>query len=236
MRGFMDYINKISIFLFYSLSLLMLYGSFLMKKDPLPFLLLKQKTIQDWIKIYAIKNISYTWWFILCIFLLFFIAISTTLCIMNEKNKSSFLMHTGTILLMLGILLNHTLSTIFSGNIITKKKGIDIPGTDIRISIKSIKIDFFPEDTHFLDMANKASDCSAILLIKNGKEVVKKRISINRPCFYKGFAIFIEDFAPKESSYKKEPFLELLIRKDRGIYPMLFGVSLFFIGLLGVVK
>jgi len=207
-----------------------------MKKDPLPFLLLKKETIQDWIRAYAIKNISHSWWFILCIFLLFLITVLTALCVLYEKRKSSFLMHIGITLLMLGIFLNHTFSTIFSGNIITEKEWTDIPGTDIKLSIKNIKIDFFPEDTHFLGMANKAFDCSAILLIKNGKKIVEKRISINRPCFYKEFAIFIEDFAPKERFYKRRLFLNLLIRRDRGIYPMLLGATLFFIGLLGAFK
>lgn len=218
------------------MSLVMLIGSLIMKHHANIFFTLKYTMLQKWIITYGIENLLYTWWLIVIIILLCLLSITLIICILKNLNINDplFHVHLGFVLLLIGLFVSHTLSKISYGNIVTKNTEIKLANTNICLKVSDIKIKFFPNKTHFIGTTGKASGCSVALLIKDKNKIYRKKISLNKPCWYKGFSIFIEDFYPKERS-NALPFVNLTIRKDYGIPIMIIGSALFCLGLIGVL-
>ncbi len=227
--------TKFAVFIFYLTSAIAIIGSLLMKKNPYIFFPLKYTNIQEWMLSYGIRNLSYIWWLPILFVLLFIVAVSVFVCSLNLlKDKFLFLAHIGFLLTLFGLFISHTLSFISTGNILTKGAQIRIPSSGILLKLEDMKISYFPKNTILLGKANDASDCSAVLLIQDQKKICKKKLSLNRPCLYKGFTLFIEDFYPKQK-FNAPCWINLTIRKDYGL-PLIFTGSLLFLaGLLGVL-
>ncbi len=227
--------TKFSVFVFYLTSSIALIGSIYMKNNPNLFFPLKYSNIHEWMTSYGIRNLSYTWWIPALFVFLFIVAICVFVCSLNLiKDKFLFLSHIGFLIVLIGLFISHTFSSISTGNILTKGSKIKLP-SGILLKLEDIKITYIPEKTLFLGKAKDAFDCSAVLLIKDHERVCKKEVALNRPCFYKGLTIFIEDFYPRQKMKKANCWINLTFRKDYGI-PILFAGSLMFLsGIFGVL-
>ncbi len=222
-------------------------GSELMKKKADLFWALHYQPLHKWLLTYGTTDIPYTFWFYLFILLIFLIGINTFVCGINKfittlkiynkkrlfpyflKFSSSFI-HTGFLILLIAQLFTHIEYTS-AGNILTLRNSISLPDKEIKISLKSIDIKFFNKDTKYIGMANNAKECMAILKIKDKDKIFEKKISLNHPIFYKGWAFFIQDFSPKTKGMTEKKFIVLLIKRNKGISILLIGITIFSIGI-----
>ena len=241
--------TKVSLCLIYALFADVMLGSIVMRHNPQIFFPLKNQFLQEWIFSYGIKNMALAWWLFAAIFLLFFLSVSTTVCITNNLiftvkhlGKNGFLqgflmlapsvMHTGFLLLLMGQLLSHTVGVNSHGNILTVGVGKRLPGSDIRIVLNSLKVDFSDENTHFPGMAGRPENCTGILSIVDQKGCQERVIALNRPVIYRGWSFFIEDFCPMRKGSKRSPFINMVIRRDPGVMLMVVGAVIFGVGLI----
>ncbi len=220
-----------------------------MKTDSNIFLALHNSFLQDWLFTYGIKEFHLSFWFFIFIFLLFFIGITTFVCGLNRflsmlsifiRNKKfwpdilkfypSFI-HFGFLILMIAQLISHTIGIRYLGNILRPNDTINIPYTSIKLTLKKVYIDFFNEKTKFLGMANKARDCGCVLEVSDGKEIHNIEVFLNQPAFYKGWFIFIADFMPKSKGIGNKAYINLMIKKDPGVWVLVVGTVVFGLGI-----
>ena len=238
----------LSLWLIYALFADIITGSIIMKHHPQIFSPLQDQLLQEWAVSYGVKNMFFAWWFFVALLLLFLLALTTAVCGTNKLmvtidnfrgnelwrgllKLSPSIVHLGFFLLLLGQLASHTIGVNSHGNILAVGEATIVPGTEIKIVLKDLKIAFFGENTRFPGMAESPSDCSAILCFIDSTGEHQKKISLNQPCWYRGWSFFIEDFCPKTRGSKRLPFINMTIRNDPGIMLMVAGALVFGLGL-----
>jgi len=210
-------------------------GSFFMKKNPDIFLPLYCNPLQKWLVNYAVKDIKTTFWFLIFLALIFLTGTCTLVCGINRVNSFSSFAHFGFLILLLGQLLSHTCSSWILGNTLIPDSSFILGDTGIKIKLKSLKISFFKEDTKFMGMSGSAKECKAILLIVDKGRVLQKDISLNRPVYYKGWFLFIQDFSPKIKGTEKK-YVVVMAKKDPGIFVLILGAFLFGISVFALLR
>lgn len=240
---------RLSLWLIYALFADILVGSMIMQRYPELFYPLKDQFLQQWLLSYGERNIHLTWWFFVALLLLFLLALTTIVCgtdravatiarFRGDDIRGSFLklsptvVHVGFLLLLAGQLVSHTLGVNSHGNILAVGGAVEVPGSGIKLVLQDMKVGFFGRDTRFLGMAGKVRDCAGTLAVVDSGVIHERRISINRPAWYKGWSFFIEDFYPKSRGAKRPPYINLVIRKDPGIKLMAAGSIVFGLGLI----
>lgn len=240
---------RLSLWLIYALFADILAGSMIMRRYPELFYPLKDQFLQQWLLSYGERNMQLTWWFFVALLLLSSLALTTTVCgtdkaiatiarFRGDDIWGSFLklsptvVHIGFLLLLAGQLVSHTLGVNSHGNILAVGGAVEVPGSGIRIVLQDMKVGFFGQGTRFLGMAGKVRDCAGTIAVVDSGGIHERRISINRPAWYKGWSFFIEDFYPKTRGVKKPPYINLVIRKDSGIKLMAAGAVVFGLGLV----
>ena len=224
----------------------MLLGSHVMKAHPRIFFTLGDTTLIHWLRTYGTSNIEITWWFFVLIILLTLLAITTLACGIQRvfliarkhlaptiQNLATVLFHFGFVVLISGQLINHCNAVTYNGNIVKPGTPIFIPQLGITVALDNLKIAFFEENSPFLGVAGLAQGISGILIIKEAGKIIKKRISANQPIRWKQWLLFIRDFYPKRKDNPLPPFIELAIKRERGISFIIAGTLLLCIGLFG---
>ncbi len=230
-------------------------GFFLFRSFPSVFSPLDRLMLFEWLRTYGIESITVTWWFFVLLFLLVVLAANTVVCTTDQvialiKRRKRFsdirafllkfaphVMHIAFVLLLLGHLTSYVAGFNLFNNILRQGIVMQIPHSDLRLSLETLKVTFYKsEDAPLPDLAGKARDVVADVLIvdpasDNFKHEVKKKISINRPAFYRGISFHLKDFYPQNDANKGVPYVNLIIRKDPGIRILAGGTILFTIGL-----
>ncbi len=258
MPGFTDFFRKswnflgstgLSLWLNYALFADILIGSIIMRHHPTLFYTLKDMTLQQWMTLYGASAFHVTWWLFGALILLALFALTTAVCSVDKLiatigtlcgselwrgllKLSPSIIHLGFLLLLLGQLISHTLGINMHGNILAAGGTIGVPGSEIRITLKELKVDFFGKGTRFPGMSGSVRDCTGVLSIIDAQGHHDRVISINRPVWYKGWSFFIEDFYPKSNKVKRPPFINMVIRRDIGVRFMVAGAIVFGMGLV----
>lgn len=240
---------SLSVCLIYLIVADILVGSFIMRDNPKIFAVLDSITIQEWVVTYGLNNLKATWWFFVCLYLLLSLGITTSVCSINKVisvikrfygngflklalKLSPSVIHLGFLFLLLGQLASHTLGVNSHGHILDVGGSMIVPGSDIVVVLKDLRIDFFKGDREFLGMEGEAKTVSGTLSIYDRHEDHEKRISMNHPMMYKGWGLFIQDFSPKSEGNKRPPYINMTLRRDPGIRLMIAGGVMFGLGLV----
>ena len=200
----------------------------------------------EWIGTYGKTYPGHTVWFFVLFILLFLLAVNTFVCttdrvfvlIENRKhftNRLRFflkfsvhIMHYALIIILTGYLISYVYAVTCSSVIIALKQESMIPGTKIRALLKSMDIDYYHGDRlGFLN--NRACQVKAELLLTDGDKQTIKTIGLNDPFRFKDLSFHLKDFAPRyEFGMKRQPYINLIIKKDPGM-KLYFGGTLFFL-------
>jgi hypothetical protein len=240
--------TRVSLCLIYALFADILIGSMVMKDHPELFHSLNNQSLQEWILSCGERNMHLACWLFVALFLLLCLAVTTTICGINKliaiirspgwhgqwrelPELAPFILHLGFLMLLIGQLASHTIGVNSHGNILIVGGAINIPGTETKILLKDLKITFFGKSTTFLGMENSPCDCSATLSFVDSTGSHERRISLNQPCWYRGWSLFIEDFYPKTKNSARTSFINLTIRNDPGIILITAGALVFGLGL-----
>ena len=204
----------------------------------------------EWISTYGKTYPGHTIWFFVLFVLLFLLAVNTFVCttdrvfvlIENRKhftNRLRFflkfsvhIMHYALIIILIGYLISYLYAVTCSNMIIAMKQDSMIPGTKIKVSLQSMDIDYYQGDR--LDFLNdRACKVKADLLLTVDDKQACKTIGLNDPFWFKDLSFHLNDFAPRyKSGMKRQPYINLIIKKDPGMKLYFSGTLFFLAGLL----
>jgi hypothetical protein len=187
---------------------------------------------QDWI---SADVLSTGWWILLLFLMIFMLSINTAICTVDQllvavKRRSKDhpgaffanlfppLMHVCFIVVILG----HAVSQFAFEEIRLPVR----PGTVIDLSTGRLTVD--NQDCVNWDkpgLRGVVKQCSATLALRTPGETIHRKVGILSPVFWEDYAIHMKMSGnPKPGEL---PRLELLIKRDPGLKPMLLGGVLF---------
>ncbi len=203
----------------------------------------------EWANTYGAGNLSDTAWFFVLLILLLLLSINTFVCTTNRVfalcyNRSYFtsrirfalrfsphIMHYAFLVILLGYLSSYLLASNYTNNILIPGKNVQIPESDCRVRLESLDIQYYEGD-RLLFLKKRAIDLKAVLLFMIDESVIQRKIvSVNRPVWFKGFSVHVKDFAPKTKGSKRQPYINLNIKRDPGMKFYFTGTLIFVVGL-----
>ncbi len=193
---------RLTIYLVLIFVLIAFIGSFIMQGNPL-FEGMNHEILFKWLFADGINNIGKLWWLYVLIILTFVLAINTVICNINRfsslikykqklhKRKwiefSSYLMHIGFLLVLIGHLISSSTGFISKGNILYESAPFKAPNMDYYVRLDNLKADYY--EGGYLKSVE-----SNLTVIENEKEVLNKKVEVNQPLSYKGIYFYQVDF------------------------------------------
>lgn len=213
------------------------------------FASLNSTTLFDWLGTYGLENPGHTWWLFLLPGVLFLLAVNTGICtvertvrIIRSRGRRSpaslifllspHIMHLAFLAIIAGYFLLYTSGINSHNNIL--KPGIrrHLPGSTVTMELSAPSFST-ADNKHNEALKGIYVDSAYTLVFHDGNKAVRKRIGLNRPCFYKGYSIHVADFSPKWAlPMADQVWVNLTIRKNAGIPVFVTGVAVFAFGVL----
>ncbi|MEW6658000.1 MAG: hypothetical protein AB1424_05020 [Thermodesulfobacteriota bacterium] len=207
--------------------------------------------LPDWLRTVALGNLAETWWFFT--FLLFMVALGLNMfvCTTDKVAKiisnfsaygsglrfmmrlSPHLIHYAVLLILLGHLTLVTVGTNSRNNILRLDSKVSLPGSPYHLQLKKLEVRYYNKDA-MIGYQGRAIDATADIAVDDGQgqtEIIQ--LGFNRPCWYKGYALHMDEFLPNSTESKRqEPYVNLIVRTGPGLKIFLAGVLLFLIGVV----
>ncbi len=203
----------------------------------------------EWVSTYGLTYPGRTIWLAGLFLLLLLLGLNTFACTTDRvaslvKNRRYFtarlrfclkfsvhIMHYALLFILTGYLLSYLYAFTCSNLIVVLKHETRIPGTDIRVRLESLDIDYYRgERLAFLN--DRAIDARAGLLFTSGRYQTVKAIALNQPCLFRDLSFHLDKFNPdSRTSMQKQPYIRLIVKKDPGLKLYFGGTLLFIIGL-----
>lgn len=220
---------NLTIWLLLAIALNLAIGSQFARHLPLVYGRLNDLRFQDWL---IANGPGASWWVWSLFFLLSLFGINTAACTTDRllelaKKRSSYrfgafavlaapsVMH----LFFLLIICSHAASQ-FGAEILKSpvagKSPLSLPGA-ASVAVNGLKCDFRPEP----GLRRHVKGCSAFLTLKSTAGVSRREVKILHPALWNGYSIHL---VPAGKSKPGElPALELVIKRDPGLLPILMG-------------
>lgn len=192
---------RLTIYLVLIFVLAAFIGSFIIR-DPF-FESMNSEVLFKWLFTEGIENIGKLWWLYTLTIITFLLAINTIICNINRfsslikyrqklRNRrwvefSSYIMHTGFILVLSGHLISSSTGFISKGNILYEAAPFKPQNMDFYVRLDNLKADYF--EGGYLKSVE-----SSMTIIEDGKDVLKKGVAVNQPLSYKGIYFYQMDF------------------------------------------
>lgn len=186
---------------------------------------------QDWI---SSEVLSTGWWILPLFFLLFLLGVNTAVCTADKvlslfRRKRS---HSGALFLELSPSLLHVCFVVaILGHALSQFtwEETKLPvhqGSAVALSTGSLTVDN-PVCVNWEEpgLKNRVKQCSATLILREPGKGIRKEVGILHPVYWKDYGIHLKMSGnPKPG---ETPGLLLVIKKDPGLMPMLWGGALF---------
>ncbi|MBI5182474.1 MAG: cytochrome c biogenesis protein ResB [Nitrospirae bacterium] len=193
---------RFGIYLIILFSIVSLIGSFIMQGDSF-FEGMNHEVLFKWIYAYGIANIKLTWWLFVLILIAFILGISTIICNLERllsllalKRRlrkrwwlelSSYSMHLGFLIVLMGHLISSATGFKSKGNIVYEGAPIKAPNMEYYVGIDNLNADYYPNGVlKYVE--------SALTIIKDGKVAASKKVTVNYPLAFKGVYFYQVDF------------------------------------------
>ena len=227
-------------------------GFFALQFGANPFRFLNDVGLPEWTQTYGRENLWETLWFFLLLVLLFLLAVNTFVCTPPRvaslwSNRAAFpsrarfamklsphVMHYALIVILLGYLSSYLFAQVVPNNPLTLGKSVRMHPTEVSVRLANLEIDL-SRDIRLDAWRKRAVDARAEVYFLDGRgEVVGKgEVSTNKPLVFRGYSIHLKDFSPRSrmGGMSRQPFVNLIIKKDTGIVLYFTGTLLFALGL-----
>ncbi len=193
---------RLTIYLVLIFVLAAFIGSFIMQGNPL-FEGMNHEILFKWLGAEGMENIGKLWWLYALIILTFALAINTVVCNINRFSSlikyrerlrkrrwvelSSYLMHLGFLLVLIGHLISSSTGFKTKGNILYEAAPFKAPNMDYYVRLDNLKADYY-EGCYLKSVE------SILTVIENEKEILNKKVEVNNPLSYKGVYFYQVDF------------------------------------------
>lgn len=193
---------RLTIYLVLIFVLIAFIGSFVIQGNPL-FEGMNNEILFKWLFADGINNLGKLWWLYALIIITFILAVNTIICNINRfsslikykqrllKRKwiefSSYLMHIGFLLVLIGHLISSSTGFISKGNVLYEAAPFKAPNMDYYVRLDNLKADYY--EGGYLKSVE-----SILTVIENEKEILNKKVGVNQPLSYKGVYFYQVDF------------------------------------------
>ncbi|MBU1056030.1 MAG: hypothetical protein KKC46_19715 [Proteobacteria bacterium] len=201
-----------------------------------------------WIETYGRHNLLYTAWFFILLGLLTLLCINTFACttdrvILLIRSREHFgiqrflfkfsphIMHYAMIILLVGYLFSYISAQVIVSQTMVPGTTITLPGKTAQITFESFEPVYYHGD-RLAFLNNYVISPRAKLLLTDGDYNKTAVLSYNQPVWFKGYGIFLKNFAPrKKDGMAIRVRIDMNIRKDPGVCVYIAGIILFTAGL-----
>ena len=224
-------------------------GYFSMNRRVTLFAPMNDTGLATWIATYGRHNLAHTAWFFALMGLLALLCVNTFVCTTNRvasllRHRPKFRqmrlwfrlaphgMHYATLLILAGYLCSYLFAEVVPPQSLIPGASASLPGTDVRITFESMAPRHYRGDRlDFFD--GRVIEPNVRLLLSDGTRETRVVLNPNRPTRFRGYGIFLKNFAPRQiGGMDMRTRVDLNIRKDPGI-PLYFGgILLFLVSLL----
>ncbi|MBI3354716.1 MAG: cytochrome c biogenesis protein ResB [Nitrospirae bacterium] len=192
---------RLGIYLILVFVFVALIGSFIMQGNPL-LDGINQEVLFKWLYAYGLTNIKASWWLFALILITFLLGINTVLCntdrffslfaLRKRLRKrlwielSSYAMHLGFLIVLVGHLISSTTGFKSKGNIAYQGVPLKVPYMDYYIRLDDLKVEYYPNG-YPKDFESK------LTVIEDGRDVLNKAVMVNHPLSHKGAYLYQVD-------------------------------------------
>lgn len=203
-----------------------------------------------WIDTYGRYNLAYTAWFFILLGLLTLLCVNTFVCttdhvaaLMRTRALFSFhrlffkfaphVMHYALIVILAGYLSSYLFAQVLDARTLVPGASMTLPDTKARINFEDFDPVYYRSD-RLPAFRDRVLRPRARLLLTDGDRRRAAVLTANRPVNFKGYGIFLKDFAPKEKEggMDRRIRIDMSIRKDPGVRFYMAGMLLFTAGLV----
>lgn len=243
---------RLSLILFFLLSLNLLVGYFCLEGNTVIFFPLNEVGLMSWLGTYGLQNLSYTFWIYLLLPLLSLLAINTLVCTLIKLKGLAqkkglrlghfatrlslliHLIHLAVILMLAGYLVSYTLGETRQGLVLAPGKEVSLGEEGIMLRLDAMELIPYEAD-RIASFTDRNLNVAATVTV-SGPGLVEKQLGlgINRPALVAGRLLLLERFNPKyQGGMSNAPYLVITVRKDYGGFISLAGMLAFSLGLMG---
>jgi hypothetical protein len=227
----------------------LVWGYFCLKDRALLFAPLNDIGLIAWGRTYGRSHPMHTLWFFILLGLLALFCLNTFICttdrmaVLLGRNTrmgarrlffklAPHLMHYALVLILTGYLSSYLFARVLDSRTLVPGSSMVLPDTAAQIAF----VDFDPiyyRGRGRPAFENRVLQPRAHLSLTEGGIHRNAVLSLNQPVWFKGYGIFLKDFAPqtKMGGMSRRPRIDVSIRKDPGVRLYLAGILLFTAGL-----
>lgn len=205
--------------------------------------------LTTWLSTYGRHNIAATAWFYLLLGLLTLLGINTFVCttdrvlrlwalranITRQRLVLKFaphVMHYAILIILTGYLCSYLFAQVVGHQTLISGRSVSLPYTTAEISLAAFEPEYYQGD-RLPSFKNRVLVPKARLQLRDGETVHTAQLTASRPVRFKGYVIFLKDFAPKlkEGGMNRRVRVDVTLRKDPGVKLYLAGILLFIAGM-----
>ena len=202
-----------------------------------------------WIETYGRHNLVYTAWFLILLVLLTLFCLNTCICTTDRvvalvRNRTRFtprrlffkfaphLMHYALVIILAGYLGSYLFARVLDTRTLIPGSSMTLPDTTAHISFIAFEPEYY-QAQRLPSFQNRVIRPKARLLLTDNGFQRSALLSFNQPLAFRGYTIFLKDFAPKQKAggMVRQVRIDMTIRKDPGVPWYLAGILLFSAGL-----
>lgn len=203
-----------------------------------------------WLETYGRNNLAYTAWFYLLLVLLTLFGINTFVCTTNRVvmlvgrwkyfrpqrlffKFAPHVMHYALLVILAGYLSSYLFAQVLDHRTLVIGTPISLPGTAAKITLESFDPEYYQAD-RLPSFKGRVLTPKARLRLTERDFSQTALLTGCGPVGFKGYAIFLKDFAPKMKGggMNLQPRIDVIIRKDPGVKLYLAGILLFTAGMV----
>jgi len=241
---------QLTIVLCLALTVDLAWGYFCLKRQTAIFSPINDIGLPAWLATYGIYNLVYTSWFFLLLLLLALLAINSFVCTSERLlpllalrrtlgwsrlllKFAPHFMHYALILILVGYLASYVLSRVEPGRTLVPGASFTLPDGSGRITLVDFQPEYYSGERLAFFKGQVITPRARMRLIA-GDAGEERILSCNRPLFFQGYTISLNDFSPKKQmgGMKMKTRIDLTIRKDPGVSLYFAGMVLFTVGLV----
>lgn len=214
---------------------------------------MNRQTIGAWINTYGVENIQYTSWFFILLFLLCILVVNMLVCTGDRLWKlirrwraaggsrriwfslSTHIMHVSAVLILIGYLVSYTMTRVSPSLTVVPDLLTKVSGTAISLELLEMKLPVY-EGIRLEPFSGRVIQPEILLRMISRKESRAAWLGFNRPVYFQGYTLFLQNFSPKSTGgMSRSRYIVVDIRNDPGVLFYFTGIAFFLAGMSGVI-
>lgn len=227
----------------------LIWGYVCLKRHTTLFAPMNDIGLVAWTRTYGYGNLVHTAWFFILLGLLALLCVNTFVCTTDKVTRllsrrkhfkpqhlffkfAPHVMHYALIVILAGYLASYLFAQVLDTRTLVLDKSIPLADTNGRITFTEFIPEFYQGD-RLPAFEDRVLRPRARLWLTDAEHHRTAILSSNGPVYFKGYTVFLKDFAPKKKGgMELRTRIDLSIRKDPGVRLYLAGILLFTVGLV----